>query len=751
MCVAVLLFGSVACNTDPKQEALKHVARGDQYVAKGKVAEAVVEYRTAIANDPTHGEAHYKLAHLYMTRGEVREAYGEYARAADLLPERDDVQLNAGRLSLVGRQYEDAKQRARTVLRRNPNNAEALILMGNALAGLKDLEGAVDLTVRAAELDPSRRAAYRNVGVFELARGDAEAAERAFRRAVELAPKSISARLSLAQFLRGADRFAEAEPVLKQALVVDANSVVANQAMAAFYIEARRIPEAEPYLKAAARLANTVDATLGLADYYIGTARLNDAERVLEELAKNKDAFSFANGRLAVVEFLRGDKAKSYQRLDAALAKDPKNASAMAMKARLLLTDHKVDEALAVAKAASDADPRSADAQLMQGRVQVVRGELEPARQTFKQVLEIDPRNVEAQMQLARLHLQRLEIPTAIDFAKQGAQSNPDNLEARLLYIRTLEVRNEDFDKAETELKQLAQRFPKAPGVYNAFGDLAIARNDGAAARRAFDAALKLDPNNVDALSGIASLAAAAGKLPDARALVDAKLAATPSHPGLLFLSAKIAVVAKDWTAAEKLLRRTIDVDPSNMQAYTMLGQVFVTQHRTAEAKTEFVTIAERQPTSIPARTMLGLLCQADHDVDCAIKWYEKAVQIDEKHAGPAANNLAWIYLTRNTNLDAAVRLAESAKAQLPNQAEVQDTLGWAYFKKGQLEAAMPALTRAVELDPSNPIHHYHVGMALAQKGDDARARKSLELALKMKPDFDGASQARAALNSLVF
>jgi tetratricopeptide (TPR) repeat protein len=521
--------------------------------------------------------------------------------------------------------------------------------------------------------------------------------------------------------------------------------------MAAFYIQARRIPEAEPYLKAAAQLAKTVDTTLGLADYYIGTGRLDDAQRVLEELAKTTEGFSFANGRLAVVEYVRGDKAKSYQRLDAALAKDPKNVSALAMKARLLLSDNKVTDALAAAKAASDADPKSADAQLMQGRVQIVRGELEPARQTFKQVLEIDPRNVEAQMQLARLHLQRLEIPTAIDFAKQGAHGNPDNLEARLLYVRTLEVRNQDFDRAEDELKQLARRFPNAPGVYNAFADLAIARNDGAAARRAFDAALKLDPNNVDALSGIASLAAAAGKLNDARTLVDAKLAATPNSPGLLFLSAKIAIVANDHAGAEKLLRRVIEVDPTNMQAYTLLGQVFVAEHRIADAKQEFTRVTERQPSSIPAHTMLGLLCQAERDTDCAIKWYEKTVQIDEKRAGPAANNLAWIYLTRNVNIDAAIRLAESAKAQLPNQAEVHDTLGWAYFKKGQIESALAPLARAAELDPRNPLHHYHLGMALAKKGDDAAARKSLELALKIKPDFDGASLARTTLDSLVY
>ena len=750
LCLAIGAISALGCTSDPKKVAQKHVARGDQYVSQNKLGEALVEYRTAIAARPDEGEPHVKLADAYIRHGDFREAFTEYVRAAALMPDRDEVQLKAGNLLLVARRFDEAKQRARTLLQRNPKNVQALILLGNALAALKDLQSAVDVTVRAAELDASQGGVYRNVGVFELARGDDEAAERAFRRAVELDQKSVRARLALAQFLRGAARFDEAEPVLKEALAIDPSHLLVNQGLAALYIETRRLPEAEPYLKTAARAAKSVDATLGLADYYLGIKRLDDAQRVLEELAATKEGNSPASARLALLDYVRGDKNRSYQRIDAALAKDPRNASALAVKARLLLSDNHVDEALAAAKAASDVDPRSADAHLMHGRVQVVRGDLEDARQIFKQVLEIDQHNVEAEMQLARLHLQRREIPMAIDFAQRGAQGNPDNLEARLLYVRTLTVRMESFDKAEAELKQLAQKFPAAPAVYNAFGDLAIARNQGAAARRAFDAALKIDPNNVDALSGIAALAAASDTLKEARALVDNRLAAAPAHPGLLYLAAKIAIVSKDQTAAETLLRRVIDVDPTNMQAYTLLGQVLVAEHRTADAKQEFTKIVARQPKSIAAHTMLGLLCQAERNIDCAIAWYEKTVQID-KLAAVAANNLAWIYVSRNTNLDAAVQLAEAAASKLPNQAEVHDTLGWAQVKKGQVDSALAPLKRAVALDPANAIHHYHLGVALAYKGEDARARKSLELALKMKPDFEEAAQARAVLASLVF
>ena len=62
---------------------------------------------------------------------------------------------------------------------------------------------------------------------------------------------------------------------------------------------------------------------------------------------------------------------------------------------------------------------------------------------------------------------------------------------------------------------------------------------------------------------------------------------------------------------------------------------------------------------------------------------FERVMQLDPK-AGVAANNLAWIYLENGGSLDLALHLAEVAKAAMPNAAEVNDTLGWAYYREGQ-------------------------------------------------------------------
>src|SRR4029077_1963534 len=249
---------------------------------KKKYGEAIIEYRTALAYSPRSGEAHLKLAEAFMANDDLRSAYPEFLRAADSLLDDEAVQLKAGNLLLMAGRYQDAKTRARAALKKNPKNVAALVLLGNALAGLKDLESAVELTQQAALLEPQRSGIYRNMGVFQMARGEIDLAERAFKRALEVDPKSVSAHLSLAELYRISGRAGQVESVLRQALAMDPHHVTANQAMASFFLHGDRAREAEPYLKTAYDQAKTLETGLSLADYYLALGRRSDSVEVLK-------------------------------------------------------------------------------------------------------------------------------------------------------------------------------------------------------------------------------------------------------------------------------------------------------------------------------------------------------------------------------------------------------------------------------------------------------------------------------------
>jgi Flp pilus assembly protein TadD len=114
-----------------------------------------------------------------------------------------------------------------------------------------------------------------------------------------------------------------------------------------------------------------------------------------------------------------------------------------------------------------------------------------------------------------------------------------------------------------------------------------------------------------------------------------------------------------------------------------------------------------------------------------------------------ASNNLAWMYASRGEQLDRALQLAQAAVAEVPDHPEFNDTLAFVYLKKHLPSLAVPPLRLAIEKAPGNPSFQYHLGLAYSETGDKAAARQALERALKLKPDFDGAEDAKRILKTL--
>jgi tetratricopeptide (TPR) repeat protein len=107
------------------------------------------------------------------------------------------------------------------------------------------------------------------------------------------------------------------------------------------------------------------------------------------------------------------------------------------------------------------------------------------------------------------------------------------------------------------------------------------------------------------------------------------------------------------------------------------------------------------------------------------------------------------MYAEQNVNLDKALDLAQTAKQVEPNRAEIDDTLGWVYYKKGMATLAVAAFQQSVTKDPLNPGYHYHLGLAYVKAGDKTKAKEALQKAIAIKADFPGAADARTVLAGL--
>jgi tetratricopeptide (TPR) repeat protein len=737
--VIALVAGCSGSSTS-KEEFLEN---GNKFFAEEKYAEAIVEYRNAVQQDEKFGAARWKLAQAYEKSGNPGAAFREFIRAADLLPENAEVQIQAAAYLMLAGQFEDAKTRVQRVLDRDPKNVAAQVLLGNSLAGLRDIEGGIKELEEAIALDPARSQTYSNLAMLRLAQGQKEQAKAAFLKAVEIDPKSVAALLALANYHMSSGENADAESVLKRALAIEPSNVLANRALAAFFSSTGRTAEAEAPMKVLAASSSAPELKIALADYYLSNNRLDEATRVLQPLAQQKPPSSAAEARLAAIAY-NTDKPRGHQMIDALLMREEQNVEALLLKSRWLLAEGKAPEALQRAQAATKADATSAPAHYQVGTILMTQRRNAEAITSLNEVIRLNPRAAGAQVLLSRLLLAQGSAESALQMAEGAVANVPTSPEARATLVRSL-IARDNLSRAEGEVAALLKEYPKSSTAHALNGALQVQKKDAAAARRAFELAAQLSPNSLEALVGLTRIDLRQNRIADAKRRVEARLAAEPNRAELLFLAAGVNAAEQDMPTAEQRLRKAIELQPAYAPSYSLLAGVLVAQKKLDDARQEFDKMVERDPKNTGARTMAAMIVHSQQNLGDAKKRYEDILAANPRST-VAANNLAWMYAEEGVKLDEALRLAQMAAAELAQNAAAQDTLGWVYYKRELPALAIPAFEKSAELDPMNPLYQYHLALALQKSGDSVRARGAVQRALKLKPDYTEAQQLLASL-----
>jgi Flp pilus assembly protein TadD len=294
-------------------------------------------------------------------------------------------------------------------------------------------------------------------------------------------------------------------------------------------------------------------------------------------------------------------------------------------------------------------------------------------------VLQLNRMTSEATVQLARTKLAEGQTADAIALAESAGPGT----EARLTLARAL-IADGQVARARSELRQLQSGDTTSPEPAVLLGSMDLDDGDLNAARTAAAHALRLAPTSAEAL----------------------------------LLSARLALAADDQTSAEQYLSRVIAHDPASFDGHTLLSQIYASRGDLERARTTLESLAAHAPQSGEARTAVGLVLQAAGREADARKWFEQAITLQPDEP-IAANKLSRLYSAEGTNPEKAVELARIAVTRLPDDAEVHDTLGWAYLKAGRLSLAGPELERAVAIDPRDPQYKEHLNdlrRALAQE-----------------------------------
>lgn len=218
------------------------------------------------------------------------------------------------------------------------------------------------------------------------------------------------------------------------------------------------------------------------------------------------------------------------------------------------------------------------------------------------------------------------------------------------------------------------------------------------------------------------------------------------------FRLGELAFSAGDVRAAKAEERTAIGQFPGFEQAYRALARFC----RATKDWRCALDAARNAANVLPSPEALGYEADAERALgDEAGAAQTQALILAVERVGNAYHIndrlLAVYYCEHGTRLDDAYRIALREIRVRGNEIYAQDTLAWCAAMNGKWEVANNAVRRAVRYGTQDPRVLYHAGMIALHFGQRDEARRNLQAALGLNPQFDPvyAERARETLSTL--
>ena len=416
------------------------------------------------------------------------------------------------------------------------------------------------------------------------------------------------------------------------------------------------------------------------------------------------------------------------------------------------------------------------------------QGDQAGALAALERAAAADPASAEVRAEIASFQLRRNRRTDAESAAVQALKLDEANLEAHrvlgLIYSANVDAMNARTPEAqvETAARQAITHLERAAGEASAGTDIQIHYSLGRLylrvgdARKAVDAFVRVVNQNPDSAQGRLSLAQAYAASNDLKSAIDAlefivsdeprvagvlaqyqeqagllkeatisytvALANDPMNRGLKFRRIAAAFNDGNYTQAAAFATEAQAQHPDDLRFPRLRARAIFEGGDPGRAVTILEPVARANPRD--TATQLGLADlynDAGRDGD-AERTLRQLLEVEPANA-EALNYLGYLLANRGRSLDEAVRLVERALVAEPGNPAYLDSLGWAHFRRGNLEEAEKYLSPAAEQLPRNAVVQDHLGDVLARRGRWADAISAWTRALAGDGGVDRAAVER--------
>jgi tetratricopeptide (TPR) repeat protein len=767
----------------------------------------MIELRSALKLEPQNAGLHFRIGDLLDGTGELSDALFFYQEALRLAPEDGRAALATARLLLFD-EPERAEELIEGVIQRSPDDPVAYIRRSELALARGKAPEALAAARLAVEKAPGSHMTHFQEGLVHRARiRELELRRKpedpqlfvealaAFDKGLELAPADAPAdevvrgALERAFVLASRDgREGEAAPAFQRAveLARERGSQVE---------EMRALSETRKFAKAVKdetleRWA--LEAQIALEPRSLGAwarlAGLTPGDAVLKRLIETLPDAEQAHVLYARILAERGDDAGALAHLREVEARVADPVPVRASQAEILIHREQFDEARALIQKLTEEDPERSETLDAVSLLAMRERRFADAAETLRKLLE-RRETARLQMRLAEAELNlgdRAPALVAVNRALDLAASPTEKLQMLRLKAR-IEIESNDNEAGLITLRRLRRlrggRIAPADvpilgrALYATGRDEAAAvvlsqavesddallattllylrreaKNHPERAQEVLERAAERHPNHPRLLSHFVRADFAAGKPERAQERVAAAVAADPGNAALHRLQALVLSSAGKPEEALAAAERALALDPELSNVAEIMVGLLSRLGRQEEAAERLERQAKEGKLGLPSRILLARLHTKEGRDARAIELLE-AVVAERADLPGSKNDLAFLLARQGSDLERARRLAEEARAALPRSAEVADTMGYVYLKKGLAAAATDQFLSALELAKERSAiwatAQYHLGLSYKALGRGPEARLAFERSLATAVDFPEEDEARREAESL--
>jgi tetratricopeptide (TPR) repeat protein len=378
---------------------------------------------------------------------------------------------------------------------------------------------------------------------------------------------------------------------------------------------------------------------------------------------------------------------------------------------------------------------------------------LNPAIDYYKNAIKADPSAGFMSTELSDLYVQAGLGNRAVTESEAALKVNPNDLSARRIlgriYARLIgdpqanRVREDMVRKAMDQYQKIADVEPKDVDAWVMLGRLSKVGQDNASSEKAYKKVLELDPDNEDALTGLAMAAAEAGDVTGAAAMLEKASLKNP-NPRAMAQLAEMYEQMKDFKNAAKAWQKALDLSGGNPEIKRQLANNLVMSDQLDEAVRVYEELVEDEPKDLGSVLRLSQIYRQKKNFDKARDYAKKAKDLDGTNLDVRFNEVVLLE-SEGKPLEAIALMKEmiattARKSYLPQEKTARisllERLGVMQRNYEQFPDAVKNFEEIMTLDPnSNGLMQAQIVETYRQAKDYPKAEATVEEYLKKSPN----------------